>query len=81
MGTHIQFPGTRLEVPTDSYLGFIDQEPGANWGHSARYVMIDQEKGEIHSVAARLPPFGGQEDVRWRVAYQAPTVPDALVAH
>jgi len=80
-GTKIQFPGTRIEVPTDTYLGFIDQEPNANWGHSARYVLISQESGEIHSLNARLPPFRSGGDLRWRVVYQAPSVPDTAVEH
>jgi hypothetical protein len=80
-GTQIQFPGTRIEVSIDSFLGFIDREPRANWGHSARYVIVNQENGEIHSLATRLPPFRSGGDLRWRVVYQAPSVPDTLVAH
>jgi hypothetical protein len=80
-GTQIQFPGTRIEVSTDAYLGFIDQEPSANWGHPARYVIVSQESGEIHSLEARLPPFRSGGDLRWRVAYQAPSVPDTAVEH
>jgi len=80
-GTQIQFPGTRIEVQTDSYLGFIDREPSANWGHPARYVVVNQESGEIYSLEARLPPFRSGEDLRWRIAYQAPSVPDTVVEH
>ncbi len=80
-GTKIQFPGTRIEVQTDSFLGFIDREPSANWGHSARYVIVNQESGEISSLEARLPPFRSEEDLRWRMAYQAPSVPDTAVEH
>jgi hypothetical protein len=80
-GTQVQFPGTRIKAPADSYLGFIDREPGANWGHSARYVVVSQENGDIRSLQARLPPFGSGEDLRWCVVYQAPSVPDTLIAH
>jgi len=80
-GTQIQFPGTRIEVQTDSYLGFIDREPSANWGHPARYVIVNEESGEIHSQEARLPPFRSGEALRWRMAYQAPSVPDTVVEH
>ena len=80
-GTKLQYPGLTLEVTRDSYLGFIDREPTANWGHPARYVIVDAENGSIHSVAVRLPPFGSSGDVRWRVAYQAPSVPDTFVMH
>ena len=80
-GTTILYPGRRIETRTDSYLGFIDRNPRANWGHSARYVIIPRENEEIQSLEARLPPFGSGAHQRWRVAYQAPTVPNALVAH
>lgn len=78
-GTQIQFPGIRIEIPTDSYLGFIDREPTANWGHPARYVIVNQESGESHSLEARFPPFRSGEDLGWCVAYKAASVPDAVV--
>lgn len=79
-GSRLQFPGTRIEATTDSYLGFIDREPEANWGHSARYVIVNAEEGETRSLEVRHPPFGSGASLRWRVAYRAPSVPDALVA-
>ncbi len=79
-GSWTQFPGTRIEVSSDSYLGFIDREPGANWGHATRYVIVDQQSGESRSQAARLPPFRSG-DLHWRVVYQAPSVPDMAVEH
>jgi hypothetical protein len=80
-GTQIQYPGTRIEVSTDSYLGFIDREPSANWGHPARYVIVNLEDGEIHSLEARLPPFRSGEGLHWHVAYQGPSAPDTAVEH
>jgi hypothetical protein len=80
-GERLQFPGVQIEVTADSYLGFVDQEPAANWGHAARYVIVNRENGQARSVAARLPPFGSAGDVRWRAVYRAPSVPDSLVRH
>jgi len=80
-GTQIRFPTIRIEVPTDSYLGFIDREPGANWGHSARYLIVDSETGKIHSQEARFPPFRKGDSLHWRVIHKAPSVPDSLVSH
>jgi hypothetical protein len=80
-GTHLQLPGIQIDVPRDSYLGFVDREPDANWGHAARYVIVDRESGAIRSLAARLPPFSSGGDPRWRVIYQAPAVPDTFVEH
>ena len=78
-GTNLQFPGTRIEFTTESYLGFIDREPSANWGHSARYVIVDQQNGNTLSLEARLPPFRSGLDLHWRVVYQATSVPDSAV--
>ena len=80
-GTQTRYPGTRIAVPTNSYIGFIDRDPSANWGHSARYVIVNQENGEVQSLEARLPPFRSGDDLHWRVVYQAPSVPDAAVEH
>lgn len=79
-GSSVQFPGTRVEASSDSYVAFIDREPTANWGHTARYLVVSQESRESHSLDTRLPPFRSTEDMRWRVVYKGPSVPDAAVA-
>lgn len=80
-GEVIQFPGTRVEAADRAYLGFIDGEPGANWGHPARYVIAILESGETQSLAARMPPFQSGKDLHWGLVYQGPGVPEALVPH
>jgi len=75
-GSKIQLNKIIIEVPTDSYLGFIDREPQANWGHSARYVIIDQESKKISSHEARFPPFKNNSGISWHAVYKAPGVPD-----
>jgi len=80
-GAQIQYTGRPFEVLADSFIGFIDQDPSANWGHSARYVLMKQQSGEVQSLPARLPPFGSGDDLHWRVVYQAPSVPDSAVEH
>jgi hypothetical protein len=79
-GTHLQFPGTAIDVPAEAYLAFIDCDPTANWGHAARYVLVSRENGEVVSVETRLPPFQKGGSLHWRVVYRAPSVPDAAVA-
>jgi hypothetical protein len=79
-GTQLRFPGVVIDVPAEAYLAFIDRQPTANWGHSARYVLISSETSTVSSVEARLPPFGQEETLHWRVVYRAPLVPDAAVA-
>jgi hypothetical protein len=68
-----------VDAPWDALLGFVDREPMANWGHSCRYVLINAETGEVRSIEAQLPPFGPADERQWRVAYKAPSVPDAAV--
>jgi len=50
--------------------------------HGCRYLLIDSETGrEVVSIEAQLPPFTPADEHRqWRVAYKAPSVPDAAVA-
>lgn len=79
-GTRLRVPNVKLEIPWEAVLAFIDREPQANWGHSCRYILINRKTGEIRCAEARFPPFRREELNRWRVAYQAPGVPDALLA-
>lgn len=78
--TVLNFPQTNIEVPWDAAVAFVDREPLANWGHSARYVLINRETGAIISVEARFPPFRRDDPLRWSVVYQARSVPDAALA-
>ena len=80
-GSKIQFNQITLEISTDSYLGFIDREPQANWGHSARYVVVNQKSGKISSLETRLPPFESNSSISWRVIYKAPGIPDVFSEH
>jgi hypothetical protein len=78
-GTQLRFPGVAIDVSGDAFLAFIDRNPMANWGHSSRHVLIDRQTGEVRSFEAQFPPFQ-QDKGRWRVAYKAPSVPDAVLA-
>ena len=79
-GTRLQFAGTTIDVPKEAFLAFIDRDPTANWGHPARYVLVERENGAVVSVETRRPPFQTGGGLRWRVVYRAPSVPDAAVA-
>ncbi|MDE3088366.1 MAG: hypothetical protein KGJ80_03125, partial [Chloroflexota bacterium] len=78
-GTQLSFPRTRIDVPWDALLAFIDREPTANWSHACRYLLLNRETGEARSIDAQLPPFRPDQIGYWRVAYKAPSVPDAVV--
>lgn len=78
-GTILDFPHSSINVPWEAEIAFVDREPMANWGHRCRYILISRSKGEVVSIEARYPPF--QDDGRsWRVAFQAKSVPDSVLA-
>lgn len=69
-GKQLKFPGISVDVPWDAYLAFIDRQPMANWGHAARYLLVNRENGETQSYEARLPPFRQESDLHWRVVHK-----------
>jgi hypothetical protein len=79
-GAPLEAPGVEVTAPFDALVGFVDREPAANWSHSSRYVFVNRETGEVVSIESQLPPFGPAAQLRWRVAYKAPSVPDSAVA-
>lgn len=79
-GAHLVLPGRTINISEDAYLVFVDQEPDANWGHPARYLVVQRSTGEVRSIPANLPPFRPGGGLHWRVVYKAPSVPDAAVA-
>ena len=78
--SRLEFPGISMEVPREAYLAFIDRQPMANWGHSARYLLVGRDHGESQSFETRFPPFRPNGNMNWLVVYKAPSVPDAAVA-
>jgi hypothetical protein len=79
-GTALQFPGANIQVNSSSWLAFIDRAPMANWGHEARYLLVDCVSGVSDSFETRFPPFNSEGGLQWRVIYKAPSIPDAAVA-
>jgi hypothetical protein len=72
-GTRIRLPGVATDVPDGCRVAFVDREPSANWGHSARYLLVGLGSSEIRSFEARLPPFQSAADPRWRVIHDGRT--------
>jgi hypothetical protein len=70
----------RVVAAARSYVAFVDREPLANWGHPARYLLIDAQTGKAASVEARFPPFGPKAETPWRVIYSAAGVPSSVLA-
>ena len=76
----LYFPQATIPVPWDATVAFVDREPLANWGHSARYILVNRETGAVISVETRFPPFRSDDPLHWSVVYRAPSVPDAAIA-
>jgi hypothetical protein len=79
-GARLDFPQCQIEVPWDAILAFVDREPTANWGHSARYILVNRDTGDTQSFEARFPPFQRGDARRWSLFYQARGVPDKFLA-
>lgn len=48
----------RVEVDKDSWFFFVDEQPGANWEHQAKYILVDKISGIVRSFKAKTPPRG-----------------------
>ena len=71
---------SEIDVPWEARLVFVDREPGANWGHSSRYVLLSTKTGEALTIESRFPPFQRNAALEWRTIYKAPLAPDWAVA-
>jgi hypothetical protein len=48
-------------------LAFVDREPGANWMHPCRYLLIDPANNKIVSIDGDRPPAFGMLPQGWRI--------------
>jgi hypothetical protein len=80
-GDELEIDGRRVQqVDAATVWAFVDLEPGVNWGHRSRYLLIDRESGSVRAVDAQFPPFMRGMPPDLRVIYAAPGVPDWAVA-
>jgi hypothetical protein len=45
-----------IRLPSDAFVFFADLEPGANWSHPSRVILVNQSDGTVDSRNVRLPP-------------------------
>ena len=50
-------PKDTLVIDKDAWLFFVDDAPGANWEHPARYILMDKDTGISRSIPTRTPPM------------------------
>ena len=79
-GDSLEIDGRRVQVDAPTVVVFADLEPGVNWGHRCRYLLVDRDSGDVRAVDAQFPPFLRGMPPDLRVVYQAPGVPDWTVA-
>ena len=46
----------KVRVARDSWFFFVDDAPGANWEHPARFVLVDKETGKVRVTHVKTPP-------------------------
>jgi len=78
-GETVRIDETETSIPWRARLAFIDLEPMANWGHSCRYLLINDESGELRSIDARFPPSQHGEPSTLRLLWKAQAVPSWTV--
>jgi hypothetical protein len=79
-GEEVEIDGGRVQVDAPTVLAFADLEPGVNWGHRCRYLLVDVGSGEARGIDAQFPPFLRGMPPGMRVVYRAEGVSDWAVA-
>jgi hypothetical protein len=55
-GDHVPVGRETTIAPEPSILMFVDLEPGANWGHRCKYLLVGADNGEVRAIEGRFPP-------------------------
>jgi hypothetical protein len=55
-GASVSIRSTTVPVTVASLMAFVDLQPGANWGHPCRYLLVSREDGSIARVDSQFPP-------------------------
>jgi hypothetical protein len=79
-GEVLEVDDERVPIEAPTVLAFADLEPGVNWGHRCRYLLVDRDSGNVRAIEAQFPPFLRGMPGGLRVVYRAPGVPDWAVA-
>lgn len=79
-GDELDIDGGRAQVDAPTVVAFVDLEPGVNWGHRCRYLLIDRDSGEVRAIDAQFPPFLRGVPPQLRAVHQGAEVPDWAIA-
>jgi hypothetical protein len=79
-GDELEVDRGRVQVGAPTVVAFVDLEPGVNWGHRCRYVLVDRESGDVRAIDAQFPPFLRGASPSLRLVYRGPEAPDWAIA-
>jgi hypothetical protein len=79
-GSSVDLGGRTIDLQRPAAMAFVDLEPGLNWGHRCRYLLVDAESGEVERVDAHMPPFLRGAAPTLRVVWRGPAAPDEALA-
>jgi hypothetical protein len=68
--------GQQIKVHHSYVVAFIDRNPGANWMHPCRYLLIDPADQTVMSVDGMRPPVFGALPSSWRLVARTPGLED-----
>ena len=78
-GSTVQIGEKEVTVPWPAVVVFVDLQPGLNWGHACRYLLVNASTGELRSFSSELPPFLRRPSETLRVIWKADSVPQWAV--
>lgn len=56
-GGTMRIDGQDEDLAAGTVVAFVDLQPGVNWGHPCRYLLIDARTRAIRTRDAQFPPF------------------------
>jgi len=68
--------GRQIEINYSYFLVFIDRNPGANWMHPCRYLLINPVNLQVISIESDRPPLFGILPSSWRLVLRSPGLED-----
>lgn len=75
----IRIGDREIFTPWQAVLAFVDLEPGVNWGHRCRYLLVNPTDGEVRLYDEQIPPFLTSVAPTLRLVWKSEDVPDWAV--
>lgn len=70
----ISIGGTDVEIDSPAMIAFIDQQPGDNWMHPCRYLLINPANSSVKSIESSHPPIFGILPSNWKIIWHTPEI-------